>query len=107
MTEAQSEERPSSKSIRPLLSLVPFIKPYWRTLVLALLALLASSAAVLALPIAVRDVIDYGFSANDAAQVDQYFLVLLLFAFLIGVFSAARAYFVNWLGERVVADLRN
>ena len=107
MTEAQSEERPSSKSIRPLLSLVPFIKPYWRTLVLALLALLASSAAVLALPIAVRDVIDHGFSANDAAQVDQYFLVLLLFAFLIGVFSAARAYFVNWLGERVVADLRN
>lgn len=107
MTEAQSEERPSSKSIRPLLSLIPFIKPYWRTLVLALLALVASSAAVLALPIAVRDVIDHGFSANDAAQVDQYFLVLLLFAFLIGVFSAARAYFVNWLGERVVADLRN
>lgn len=107
MTDSNTETRPASKSIRPLGALLPFIRPYWRTLLLALAALLASSAAVLLLPIAVRDVIDYGFTAEDAAEVDRYFLILLLFAFLIGVFSAARAYFVNWLGERVVADLRN
>ena len=107
MTDAALEDRPISKSIRPLLMLVPFITPYWRTLVLALVALLLSSAAVLLMPMAVRDVIDHGFSSEAASQIDQYFFVLMGFAVLIGVFGAARAYFVNWLGERVVADLRN
>ncbi|MGB2238136.1 MAG: ABC transporter transmembrane domain-containing protein, partial [Pseudomonadales bacterium] len=106
MSESQVEDRPASKSIRPLLMLVPFIKPYWGTLVLALVALLSASAAVLVMPLAVRDVIDQGFSADNAAQIDQYFYVLLIIAILIGVLGAARAYFVNWLGERVVADLR-
>ena len=106
MSDSQVEDRPASKSIRPLLMLVPFIKPYWGTLVLALIALLSASAAVLVMPLAVRDVIDQGFSADNAAQIDQYFYVLLIIAILIGVLGAARAYFVNWLGERVVADLR-
>ena len=106
MSDSQVEDRPASKSIRPVLMLVPFIKPYWGTLVLALIALLSASAAVLVMPLAVRDVIDQGFSADNAAQIDQYFYVLLIIAILIGVLGAARAYFVNWLGERVVADLR-
>ena len=106
MSDSQVEDRPASKSIRPLLMLVPFIKPYWGTLVLALIALLSASAAVLVMPLAIRDVIDQGFSADNAAQIDQYFYVLLIIAILIGVLGAARAYFVNWLGERVVADLR-
>lgn len=94
------------KTLRPLAMLVPFIAPYKGTLLLALLALLISSAAVLAMPVAVRNVIDHGFSAADADNVDKYFFALLVFALLIGFFGAARAYFVNWLGERVVADLR-
>jgi ATP-binding cassette subfamily B protein len=87
--------------------LVPFITPYKGTLLLAIVALLVSSAALLAMPIAVRNVIDHGFSIEDAAIVDRYFFVLLVFALTIGFFGAARAYFVNWLGERVVADLRD
>jgi ATP-binding cassette subfamily B protein len=59
------------------------------------------------MPVAVRNVIDHGFSAADAANVDRYFFALLVFALVIGFFGAARAYFVNWLGERVVADLRD
>ena len=58
------------------------------------------------MPIAVRNVIDHGFSVDDAANIDRYFFILLFFVFVIGVFGAMRAYFVNWLGERVVADLR-
>ena len=85
---------------------MPFITPYRGTLLLALLALLVSSAALLAMPMAVRNVIDHGFSVEDAANVDRYFLILMVFALVIGLFGAARAYFVNWLGERVVADLR-
>jgi len=75
--------------------------------VIAIGALLVSSAALLAMPVAVRNVIDHGFSVDDAANIDRYFFILLLFVFVIGFFGAMRAYFVNWLGERVVADLRS
>ena len=108
--QSSSEDREAparGRSLKPLRALIPFIKPYTGTLVIALLALLVSSAALLAMPMAVRNVIDHGFSAADAAHVDRYFLVLMLFAIAIGFFGAARAYFVNWLGERVVADLRS
>lgn len=107
MSEVAPESREKGKSLRPLKSLVPFIAPYKGTLMVAMAALLISSAAMLAMPIAVRNVIDHGFSVEDAANVDRYFFVLLLFALVIGFFGAARAYFVNWLGERVVADLRS
>jgi len=100
------EQRPKGASLRPLRMLLPFITPYKGTLLLAMLALLVSSAAMLAMPVAVRNVIDHGFTVEDASNVNRYFLVLMLFAVVIGVFGAARSYFVNWLGERVVADLR-
>lgn len=104
--ETQSQDRPKGESLRPLRMLVPFIAPYKGILLVAIVALLLSSAALLAMPIAVRNVIDHGFSVEDAANVDRYFLLLLLFSLAIGFFGAARAYFVYWLGERVVADLR-
>jgi ATP-binding cassette subfamily B protein len=107
VSEPITEERAKGKSVRPLKMLIPFISPYKGTLLLALVALLVSSAALLAMPIAVRNVIDHGFSVEDAANVDRYFFVLLMFALVIGVFGAARAYFVGWLGERVVADIRD
>lgn len=104
---SRSEEPPrSQRSLEPLKALVPFIMVYRGTLILALVALLLSSAALLAMPMAVKNVIDAGFSVEDAANVDRYFFLLLMFALGIGFFGAARAYFVNWLGERVVADLR-
>ncbi len=106
-TETEQDQPEKARSLEPLRALVPIIAPYKWTVVVALLALLLSSAALLAMPVAVRNVIDHGFTAEDAANVDRYFFVLLLFALAIGFFGAARAYFVNWLGERVVADLRS
>ncbi len=106
MAEIQIEHREKGKSLRPLRMLIPLILPYKGRIILAILALLISSIALLAMPMAVRNVIDHGFSLEDAANVDRYFFVLLLFALVIGIFGAARAYYVNWLGERVVADLR-
>lgn len=106
MNRTTSENRPKSNSIQPLRSLIPFIAFYKGTLAIAILALLVSSTALLAMPIAVRNVIDHGFSVDDAANIDLYFFILLFFVFVIGFFGAMRAYFVNWLGERVVADLR-
>ena len=107
MSDMEPESRSTGSSLQPLRMLVPFITPYKGTLLLAIVALLVSSAALLAMPIAVRNVIDHGFSIEDAANVDRYFIVLLVFALIIGFFGAARSYFVNWLGERVVADLRD
>lgn len=99
--------RPKGSSIKPLRAIVPFIRPYLGTLFLALVALVISSAAFLALPIAVRYVIDFGFNAESASTINRYFYFFLGIALLLGLFGAARTYFVNWLGERVVADIRN
>ncbi len=100
-------DRPRSATLRPLRALVPFIRPYLGTVLIALAALLVSSGAVLLVPVAVRNVIDLGFSSADAEMVDQYFWYLLGAVLLLGVFGAARQYYVTWLGERVVADIRD
>ncbi|MGA1103404.1 MAG: ABC transporter transmembrane domain-containing protein [Pseudomonadales bacterium] len=107
MTDSADTEKRSSRSLKPLAMLWPFIQPYRGTLMLALVALVVASAAVLSMPFAVRDVIDQGFTSERASDIDRYFLALLGFAVIIGLFGAARAYFVSWLGERVVADLRD
>ncbi|MGI9343014.1 MAG: ABC transporter transmembrane domain-containing protein [Gammaproteobacteria bacterium] len=100
-------DRPKSRNLRPLRDLWPFISPYKGTLGIAMVALLIASGALLVVPMAVRDVIDSGFSVADAEKVDKYFVYLLGVVLLLGVFGAARQYFVTWLGERVVADLRD
>lgn len=92
------------------MQLAPFIRPYMGTLWLAFGALLIAAAATLALPIAVREVIDEGFTRamaeGSTERIDGYFIVLFVLAGILGVFAAARSYLVSWLGERVVADLR-
>ena len=98
--------RPKGSSIQPLRGLAPFLRPHWRMILLALVALLVGAGALLALPIALRYVVDFGIAGNDPDQIDRYFLYLFGVAGLFGIFSAARLYVVNWLGERVVADLR-
>jgi len=100
-------ERPKGKSLRPLAALLPFLAPYRGRMFIALLALLVAAAAMLALPQALKNVIDEGFSAANAAAVDRYFLLLLLAAAVFAAFASLRMYLVNWIGERVVADLRS
>jgi len=100
-------ERPKGKSLRPLAALLPFLAPYRGRMAIALLALLMAAAAMLALPQALKNVIDEGFSAANAAAVDRYFVLLLLAAAVFAAFASLRMYLVNWIGERVVADLRS
>ena len=73
----------------------------------ALGALAIAAAAMLALPQALKNVIDQGFTAANAAAIDRYFLWLLLAAAVFAAFASLRMYLVNWIGERVVADLRS
>ncbi|MDR2216652.1 MAG: ATP-binding cassette domain-containing protein [Nevskiaceae bacterium] len=99
-------DRPRGRSLKPLRALAPFLAPHIATLLLALLALLIASGAMLALPVAVRMLVDQGMAGGDSATVNRYFLGFLAAAIVFGVFAAARFYLVTWLGERVVADVR-
>ena len=74
---------------------------------IALVALLIAAGAMLGLPMALRNVIDQGFTAANAAAVDKYFLLLLAAAFVFAAFASLRFYLVGWIGERVVADIRS
>ena len=87
-------------------ALLPFLRPHAGVLAAALAALLIASGAMLVLPLGLRQIIDRGMSAGDAATVNRYFVGFLLAAVVFGVFAALRYYLVTWLGERVVADLR-
>jgi ATP-binding cassette subfamily B protein len=76
-------------------------------MVVALGALLVAAAAMLFLPITLRNVIDEGFSASNAAAIDRYFVLLLVAAAVFAAFASLRFYLVGWIGERVVADIRS
>jgi len=71
----------------------------------ACIGLLLAASATLAIPSGFRLVIDRGFS-GDGADIARYFRYLLLIVVVLAVATAIRFYFVTWLGERVVADLR-
>ncbi|MEZ5565522.1 MAG: ABC transporter transmembrane domain-containing protein [Gammaproteobacteria bacterium] len=105
-TSDDAASRPKGSSLQPLRELLPFIRPHWRMLALAMLALLVSTGAMLSLPVALRYVVDFGIEGQDPAEINRYFIYLFGVAILFGTFAAARIYLVNWLGERVVADMR-
>jgi ATP-binding cassette subfamily B protein len=98
--------RAKSRSIKPLRRILPFLKPYRWRIASALFALIVSSTATLVLPVAGRGLIDHGFDASAAALISQYFLAFIAVAAVMGLSSATRFYFVTWIGERVVADIR-
>jgi ATP-binding cassette subfamily B protein len=98
--------RAPSRDLRPLHKALPFLRPYTGRLLLALLCLLVAAAAMLAMPVAIRYVIDYGFS-GEHGDIDRYFEALLALAAVFAFFAGMRYYLVMWHGERVVADIRN
>ena len=105
--EDEAKRRPRSRTVRPLLALAPFILKYPGMIAGAFIALVAATLATLTMPIAVRFMIDNGFSRDDAGSIDSYFLALLVVAIVLGAASATRFFFVSWIGERVTADLRS
>ena len=104
--EAEPKRAPAARRLRPLASLLPYLARYRGRAFAALLALIAAALATLAVPIAVRRMIDFGFSAEGVALIDSYFLVMIAVAGVLAAASALRYYLVTTLGERIVADLR-
>ncbi len=104
--QTDPKRRAKGHNLKPLARLAPYLLRYRGKVAAALVALLAAAGATLAVPLAVRRVIDHGFSAENAQFVNQYFAMMLVVAGILALASAGRYYFVTWLGEKVVADLR-
>jgi len=105
--EDVAKRRRKSRNLRPLLQLVPFVTRYKGRVLCAFVALFMASLATLAVPLALRRIVDLGFSAENVEFIDNYFAMMIVIAAVLALASSARFYFVTWIGERVVADLRD
>jgi len=99
-------ERQQSRRLKPLLSLLPYVARYRWQAIAALMALVIAAVTTLLVPIAVRRMIDFGFSRESANLIDSYFAVMIVIVAVLALASASRFYLVTTLGERIVADLR-
>jgi ATP-binding cassette subfamily B protein len=94
------------RKVGSLLLIWRFAARYKGHLAAAMLALLIAAAATLAIPSGFRLVIDRGFSGAGSADIGRYFRYMLGIVVVLATATALRFYFVSWLGERVVADVR-
>ena len=102
-----SNDQPAPRApLGALLTLKPYILRQRFMLAAAAVAMTVSALAMLATPVAVRRMIDQGFSGSDGAVINSSFILLIGLGCVLALASAGRFYCVNWLGERVVADLR-
>jgi ATP-binding cassette subfamily B protein len=103
-----AERAPAARSarLRPLAVLWPFAARYRGRMALAVIALICASLATLVVPVAVRSVIDFGFSQDRVQFIDRYFIVLILVAAALAIASASRFYLVATTGERIITDVR-
>jgi len=104
LPSAPSRPKAALSALKPL---VPYGLAYKGRIAAALGALILASAATLVVPIAVRRVIDFGFSEEGRAFINAYFILLVVVVGVLALSSALRYYCVITLGERVVADLRS
>ena len=115
MSSSTSTQPSSAKRVSSLRDLWPFLRPYRRRIALAFVLLCLGSATLLLVPLAFRDLIDFGFGQKQAASggllgtlsLNGHFAALFGLACLWAVTVAARYYTVTWIGERVTADLRS
>jgi ATP-binding cassette subfamily B protein len=104
-----------ARKISALAGLWPFLRPYRARVALAFVLLCLASATILLVPLAFRDLIDFGFGERErqggrllgALSLNGHFIALFGLASIWALAVAARYYTVSWVGERVTADLRN
>ncbi|MDD5300205.1 MAG: ABC transporter transmembrane domain-containing protein [Gallionella sp.] len=115
MTLSDSTSPAVTRRLSPLRGLWPFLRPYRSRVALAFVLLFLGSATMLLVPLAFRDLIDFGFGQREntgvgllgTSTLNSHFLLLFGLATLWAVTVAARYYTVSWVGERVTADLRS
>jgi ATP-binding cassette subfamily B protein len=118
----QTDTKIPAKKLAPLANLWPFLRPYRSRVALAFILLCLGSATLLLVPLAFRDLIDFGFATNVSSaessaaghkgligslSLNGHFLVMFALAAFWALMIASRYYTVSWVGERVTADLRS
>src|ERR1700729_2894988 len=103
LTPAPAEAR---TRLRPLLELAPYVARYRGRAILALISLTVAAVTTLIVPVAVRRMIDFGFTPKGIAMINSYFSVMIAVVAVLAAASASRFYLVMTIGERIVADLR-
>src|SRR5689334_10847197 len=100
--------RPKGRSIKSLRTVWGFALHYPGHIAIAALALLVAAAATSGVPYAFKLIIDKGFASGGGSTRDiaRWFEYLLLLVGVMALATAVRFYFVSWLGERTVADIR-
>ncbi|QDM40944.1 ATP-binding cassette domain-containing protein [Altererythrobacter sp. TH136] len=107
MLRRKPRDPQAARSVRPLLMIWRQALQYPGRVVLALIALTITAGATLAIPSGFKLIIDRGFSAGgDPADIARWFRYLFVIVGVLAFGTAMRFYFVSWLGERVVADIR-
>jgi ATP-binding cassette subfamily B protein len=108
--DVEAAPRPEEQrrlKLRPLTRLAPYIVRYRGRALAALIALIVAALTTLIVPVAVRRMIDFGFSDKAVQLIDSYFAVMIAVVAVLAISSAMRYYLVTTLGERIVADLRS
>ncbi|WP_407148973.1 ABC transporter ATP-binding protein/permease [Bradyrhizobium sp. ORS 86] len=105
--ESQLTEPAKSRArLKPLLALAPYVARYKGRAILAFIALTVAALTTLIVPVAVRRMIDLGFTREGVAMINSYFSVMIAVVAVLAGASASRYYLVMTIGERIVADLR-
>ena len=97
---------PPVTALKVLARVGRFVRPYKKQVILAGIALLFAAASVLAVGQGLKFVIDRGFAAGNAAELDRILAVMMGVIVVLALATYTRFYYVSWLGERVTADLR-
>jgi ATP-binding cassette subfamily B protein len=105
MAESREEQK-KNRSLKPLSRLLPYLSRYRGMVAGATFFLVLAACTTLALPLAVRRMVDHGFASSDGHFINNYFVMLFVLAVLLAIASGMRYYYVITIGERVVADLR-
>ncbi len=99
-------DRPTSGDMTQLRTLIPYVTRYKKFILLALLLLVLGAVTTLYLPVALKHVVDLGFSEDQQDKIAQYFWLMFGVSVLMAVFTSLRYYWVSWIGQRVVTDIR-
>jgi ATP-binding cassette, subfamily B, bacterial len=106
MTQDPPSTLPPVTALKALLRIGGYLRPYRRQVAAAAVALLVAAGAVLAVGQGLRGVIDRGFGAGNAGELDRTLALMLVVVVVMALATFTRFYFVSWIGERVTADLR-
>ena len=96
----------TSNRWQAVLKTAAFLKPYKLSLSFSLTALLMTAGITLSLGQGIRLMVDHGFATQSPDLLTRYVLIFLLLVVLLAIGTFTRYYWVTWLGERVIADIR-